>query len=283
MKKMMLLALTALALPALAAWRGLSDDNWFSGPKISEDDLLGKVVLVECWGINCPPCRASLPKMEDVWRSWKSRPFVLLGSHRQGKDAATVADLVKKNGLTYPIYQGAGLEGEPNFNAIPFYYVVNHRGKIVSAGSSMPEASEAVVNALGDVNGNYSLTSGVMLRKYKALEKQLVFGKSIKTSVGKLKGDIKKAKLKTATAALRQQAEEAEEILKAIEAAKGDIKEDIEISKKRNPPEALKLMKKFMTTFPEDPAAVTYKGEMAEVTASAKAWAAERKAKGKAK
>ena len=41
-----LVVLSALSLNA-ANWRGLDDSNYYSGPKISEADLAGKVVMVD--------------------------------------------------------------------------------------------------------------------------------------------------------------------------------------------------------------------------------------------
>ena len=112
-----LIALVVVAAGALtlraAAWRGLTEAGYYSGPKLTEDDLDGKVVLVDCWGVNCPPCRALLPRMEQIWQGFKSKPFVLLGSHCQGRAPEKVAELVKANKLTCPIYDFAGLaQGE---------------------------------------------------------------------------------------------------------------------------------------------------------------------------
>ncbi len=279
-KAMVLLALAGLCHAASAvAWKGLTDRNHCSGPKITEADLLGKVVLVDMWGVNCPPCLALLPKMEDVWRSFKSKPFMLIGSHCQGGQPERVAELVKANKLTYPIYYGyAGLaENEPQPHSIPFMYVVNHRGKVVYSGRVLPDAIEAVVNALGAANGEYDLTGSVILRKYKPLAKQLVLGKSIKSPLRKLRSDIKRAQAKSASAAMKAQAEEAEDILAEIDKVGNDVKADIEILKTNNPPKALKLVKAFMTTFPEEGAA--YKGELTELAAKAREWTAAQKAK----
>ena len=45
----------------------------------SEGYLCGKVVLVDRWGFRCPPCRALLPRVEEIWQSFKTKPFVVLG------------------------------------------------------------------------------------------------------------------------------------------------------------------------------------------------------------
>ena len=284
MKKLMAVVFSAgLALAAQAVgWKGLGEGNYYAGPKVTEADLAGKVVLVDCWGVGCPPCRALLPRMEEIWKSFRSKPFVLLGSHRQGRQPEKVAALVKANKLTYPQYDGAGIaEGEPSFRGIPFLYVVNHRGKVVYSGHSDREATEAVVNALGEIGAPPTLIPGVILSRkspYKSLEKRLILGKPAANVVKKLQGDIKKASAKSATAVQKAAAEEAEAMLKAIEEAKTDYKTDIARLKTTNPPEALKMIKAYMASFPDEGA--EYKDEIADLTVKAKEFAAEQKAKG---
>lgn len=286
MKKMICVALATCLFSAVEAvgWKGLGEGNYYSGPKLTEADLAGKVVLVDCWGVNCPPCRALLPRMEQLWNSFKSKPFILIGSHRQGNAPDKVAELVKANKLTYPQYNGAGLaEGEPSFSGIPFLYVVNHRGRIVYSGHDERAATEAVVDALGNIGAPPTLIPGVILDKkspYKAMEKNLILGKPAASVIKKLEGDIKKASVKTATAVQKANAEVAEKMLKAIEEAKRDYKTDIESAKQSNPSEALKLMKAYVASFPVEGA--DYKDEIPAMTQKAKEYEAEQKAKAKA-
>ena len=64
MKKFLSVVLAVCASVAGAVeWQGLSASNWYSGRKLSQPDLMGKVVLVDMWGVDCGPCRALLPKM----------------------------------------------------------------------------------------------------------------------------------------------------------------------------------------------------------------------------
>lgn len=274
-----------IASAGAVEWKGLGEGSYYAGPKLTAEDLAGKVVLVDCWGVNCPPCRALLPRMEQVWQGFKSKPFVLIGSHRQGRQPEKVADLVKANKLTYPIYDGAGLaSGEPSFRGIPFLYVVNHRGKVCYSGYDERAATEAVVNALGEIGAPPTLIPGVILSKkspYKSLEKSLILGKPAANIVKKLQGDVKKASSKVATAAQKAQATEAEAMLKAIEEAKALYKDEIAAQKTADPVEALKLVKAYMISFPTEGAA--YKDELAELTEKAKTVAAERKAAAAAK
>lgn len=144
-----LVAASALAVD----WRNLDEAHHLAGRKASTGYLRGKVVLVDRWGVNCPPCRRMLPRMEEIWQSFKTKPFVVLGGHCAGwGDAAGVKALAAEHGLTYPIYEDAGLATqEPRFDAIPFLYVVDETGKIVYRGHDERAATQAIVMALTDM------------------------------------------------------------------------------------------------------------------------------------
>ena len=247
-----LAALSALSLNA-ANWRGLDDSNYYSGPKISEADLAGKVVMVDQWGVRCPPCRALLPAMQKLWNANKSKPFVLIGAHCQGRNPEKVKELVDANKLTYPIYDWAGLADPPSSGGgLPFMYVVDHRGKVVYSGRSHEEAEAAVQKAIAAVGAMPTLCGGVTLQAFKAMEKSLVLGKPVKTQLKQLNSAVKKGEAKSATAVQQKQAEEAKEILAAIEEAKTDIKNEIESKRESDPEEAYKLAKAYVATFPAE-------------------------------
>ena len=258
--KKLILPLAGLLCPFLlnaGIWANLDDDHHYSGPKLTEKDLEGKVVLVDCWGVKCPPCRALLPRMQEIWTHFDQKKFVLVGSHCQGKQPEAVKELVDANKLTYPIYERFGLaEGTPEFRAIPFLYVVNHRGRVTYSGHDEREATEALVTAIGDVGMPISLVQGVSLpKRYKSFSKKMRLGSAIA-------GDVKKLE-KEAAGKNARMAEEAKAILDAIEKTRGEVKEEIAAVKKRNPSEALKMMKDFQKTWPKEGA--EYKSEIAEL------------------
>ena len=85
----------AMSASAAAEWRGLEKENWCSGLTLTPEKLKGKVVLVERWGVHCPPCRRSLPHIEAIWKKFRGKPFAIIGSHCQGYDRERIAELVK--------------------------------------------------------------------------------------------------------------------------------------------------------------------------------------------
>ena len=150
---------TAASLAQAAEWKNVDADHYLGGRKASAGYLQGKVVLVDRWGAHCPPCRSLLPRVEDIWQSFKTKPLVVIGGHCKGWGTADeVAELIAEHKLTYPVYEDAGLAAdEPKFDAIPFLYVVDETGKVVYRGRDERAATQAVVTALTDMESPKSL------------------------------------------------------------------------------------------------------------------------------
>ena len=149
----------AASLGAAVEWRSVDADHYLAGRKCSEGYLQGKIVLVDRWGLGCPPCRNLLPRVEEIWRGFRTKPFVVIGGHCRGwGDADGVKKLAEQLGLTYSIYEDAGLAvGEPAFNSIPFLYVVDETGKVVYMGHDERTATQVVVTALTDLESPRNL------------------------------------------------------------------------------------------------------------------------------
>ena len=143
----------AASLVQAVEWKNVDAEHYLGGRKASAGYLQGKVVLVDRWGAHCPPCRALLPRVEEIWQSFKTKPLVVLGGHCKGWGSADeVIELITEHKLTYPIYEDAALAvGEPKFDAIPFLYVVDETGKVVYLGRDERNATQAIVTALTDM------------------------------------------------------------------------------------------------------------------------------------
>ena len=258
MKSIVMTLVAAAAFTAFSEgmWSGLSADAHVMGPVITEADLLGKVVLVDT---------TFESRIGQIWESFKTKKFATVGSVRvSGKIPP---------GLTYPVYKKFGLaSGDPNTKM----FVVNHRGRVVYAGSSDRDATEAIVNALGQVGAPLSLTTGVPLKNYKSLEKKLQLGKNIKNDVKALESAVKKADGKSASKVDREKGAEARKILRAIADGKADAQREIEIEMRSNPEAAVKTIKEFAVTFPEE--GKEYQDRLPELAEKAKEFAAARKA-----
>ncbi len=143
MKKILLsvLALAALTLsgsPALAAVGDTATLPTFtqehiSGPEVTAEELEGKVIFFEYWGINCPPCIASMPHLQKLHKKYSKKGFTVLGAHSQGL-TPEVAKFLKKNKITFPVYQSISIREAPCPGGIPYAVLIDHEGKIVATG-----------------------------------------------------------------------------------------------------------------------------------------------------
>ena len=113
------------------AWRNNAQHIY--GPTVNAKHFKGKVVFVEFWGINCPPCIAMMPHVEQMNRKYGgSGKFAVVASHVQGMNPR-VKQYLKSKKFTFPVYQQFMPSG-PNFRGIPHAYVYDHNGKLVGSG-----------------------------------------------------------------------------------------------------------------------------------------------------
>jgi thiol-disulfide isomerase/thioredoxin len=119
-----------------------------SGPEVKLEDLKGKAVVIEHWGIHCGPCLASLPEMQKISKRYKHN-LVLIGAHSQEATDDEVKAVVKKNKLTYSIVKGSNTPSDVSSGTIPHAYVFDAEGKLVFHGlPSDPKFDKALHKAL---------------------------------------------------------------------------------------------------------------------------------------
>ncbi len=114
-----------------------SEFYWYdsNGKKMSLGDLKGKTVLINFWATWCGPCKAELPDIETLSKTYAASGLVVIGvSVDKGSNLLTdVSDFVSQNGLTYQIVidNDNVADAYGNINAIPTSFLVNKDGKIV--------------------------------------------------------------------------------------------------------------------------------------------------------
>jgi len=73
-----------------------------TGHPLSSADFAGKVVLVNFWATWCPPCKAEMPDIEQLYREFQDRGFEVIGVDIEEKPA-TVRAFRDEHGLTFPL------------------------------------------------------------------------------------------------------------------------------------------------------------------------------------
>ncbi len=74
-----------------------------SGRPVHLAALRGHPVLVNFWGVSCPPCRREVALLQSAWRANQGKGLVILGVDEQKDDAQSVAAFASERGVTYPM------------------------------------------------------------------------------------------------------------------------------------------------------------------------------------
>ncbi|MBI4712180.1 MAG: redoxin domain-containing protein [Planctomycetes bacterium] len=161
----------------------LSLGQLLMGEPVDKEDLRDRVVAIEFWGINCGPCRASIPDMVKYVKKYSPSGFVLIGIHRQNEPADKVTSFCKSQKINYPIYQQGDISGV-SFSGIPHFCVFNHRGELVFDGHPAragKKLDETVKNAPDPLVGEGPY------KKLSALAGQIAKSKNYGNIMGQLK------------------------------------------------------------------------------------------------
>lgn len=105
--------------------------------------LAGKVVVVEKWGVNCPPCIASLPNLAKMARSGEKKGLVVIGLECQNSPKEVILKVLKNARVEYPVMAGGAAPGSTG--TIPYVCVFDTAGKLVWNGNPHHEDFERAV------------------------------------------------------------------------------------------------------------------------------------------
>ena len=162
MKNLFALLLTcALALTACSATEtkgkigspapALSGMTWIQGGPVELKK--GQVAVVEFWATSCPPCRATIPHLNEVYKQYATNDVVLVGISNESPEK--VKAFIKQMGdkMTYPVAIGsqevyAGYMGAFGVNGIPHAFVVGADGNVAWHGHPMDNLEKAIDAAL---------------------------------------------------------------------------------------------------------------------------------------
>ncbi len=207
------------------------------GPSVTTDSLRGKVVFFEYWGINCPPCRASMPHLQELQEKFGNKGFTVIGSHCQG-ESPEVAAFLKQTRVTFPVYQGISIPEAPCPGGIPFAALIGADGRVVAMGHPKT-LYDKVEDEIAKNAGGYPILGGLELKKYKSLSKSLVSkGKNIEAKILPVRAEAEAGN------------QEAAEICRAYDTW---LKEEIEIVRSliaRNPLRAMQAIVQLKTAVP---------------------------------
>jgi cytochrome c biogenesis protein CcmG/thiol:disulfide interchange protein DsbE len=117
-----------------------------NGETITLSELRGNVVVVNLWASWCPPCRAEMPAMQEVYESNRERGLEILAVNTTYQDREVEARaFVDELGLSFPILLERTGEMARGYQlrAMPSTFFIDREGVIrkVILGGPMSEAT----------------------------------------------------------------------------------------------------------------------------------------------
>ncbi len=124
-------------------WENLTPENRLGGRMVSPGYLRGKIVVLDCRDYGSKESVEAIKALQTLWSTYKTKPFVVVGSHTGKASAKRVAALMEKFDITYPVYANASLSGAPK-GASPVR-VIDSTGTRVMYSGGDPRAASGVV------------------------------------------------------------------------------------------------------------------------------------------
>jgi peroxiredoxin len=99
------------------------------GEYISLDDLRGKVVLLDFWGVWCPPCVESVPAMRSLNKRYSKEKFMMIGIDVRDADETWKA-FIAKNEMIWPQFRDRDgvVQRAFEIRGFPTYILLDHEG-----------------------------------------------------------------------------------------------------------------------------------------------------------
>ncbi len=102
-----------------------------NGNNVRLSDYRGKVVLLEFWATWCPPCRASIPGIEKIFKTYKDKGLVVLAVSLDEGGWDSVKSFIASNGMTYTVLKGnEDISASYQVRTIPMILIVDKEGRI---------------------------------------------------------------------------------------------------------------------------------------------------------
>ena len=138
----------------------LQTGKWVQGDPVKDFEK-GKAYIVEFWATWCPPCRASIPHLNEIYGKYKDKGLIVIGQNCWERDESLVAPFVKKMGdkMTYRVALDNKVNNKKGQmaktwmeaagrNGIPSAFLINTKGVIAWIGHPIDLKEEVIEGVL---------------------------------------------------------------------------------------------------------------------------------------
>ncbi len=124
---------TGMPMPALMA------EGWLNG-SVSRENLVGKVVVIDCWATWCPPCRAAMPELAKLYAKYQPLGVEFLGlTSETERDRAAIEKFIGSiDGFDWPVGYGTmPMQDMLGIQVLPTVIVFGPEGVAVWSNSQL--------------------------------------------------------------------------------------------------------------------------------------------------
>lgn len=115
--------------PVLPATFSFRDER---GAIVSTADLKGRVVFINFWATWCPPCRAEMPSLNEIYNQFREEEKIVFLFLNEDSDTAKAKEYLQSNRFTIPLISSIGnVPNEIYSGTLPTTVILNKEGKIV--------------------------------------------------------------------------------------------------------------------------------------------------------
>ncbi|MGE0086778.1 MAG: TlpA family protein disulfide reductase [Desulfococcaceae bacterium] len=114
------------------------------GRQFPLSELEGKVVFLGFWATWCPPCKAEMPSVQNLYNAMKEEKDVVF-MMVSDEENQIVRNFMGKNRYDFPVYLADGsLSSRLKVEAIPTTFIIDRKGDIVFAHTGAARWDDAV-------------------------------------------------------------------------------------------------------------------------------------------
>lgn len=122
--------------------------------QITLSDLRGKVVMINLWTSWCPPCRAEMPAIDNVYQASKEQGLVVLAVNSTFQDSeAAAAAFAQEFGLSFPVLldRDGAVSQRYQLRALPTTFFIDRKGIIRSVVPGGPMSESLIQSKIADL------------------------------------------------------------------------------------------------------------------------------------
>ena len=107
--------------------------GWING-KVTPEDMLGKIVIVDFWATWCGPCIQAIPHNNALVKKYGGKDVLFIGVHGNGGEE-NMSRASKECGIRYPIARTTpGTLGAWKIKYYPTYAIIDRKGTLRALG-----------------------------------------------------------------------------------------------------------------------------------------------------